>query len=389
MRKGWQMKKLGEVCSFDRMQGIHRGLAYVGLEDIEPHTSRFLGSTEPHSVRSSTFRFSDQHVLYGRLRPYLNKALAPDFEGHCSTEIFPIRVGPALSREYLLYWLLADETCERINETCTGARMPRAEMKEVLRLEFPLPPLPEQRRIVALLDEAFAGLATAKATAERNLQNARAIFESQLQSVFNKRGEGWVQKRIEEWCDSIMDCVNKTAPVVEGPTDFKMIRTTNVRNGRVDLTTVRFATENTFNAWTRRQVPRRGDVILTREAPMGEVGMLLTDDKVFLGQRLVSYRANPMALENRFLLLALQSGYLQRQIHSKASGSTVQHMRVPDTKNLVLSAPPLAKQRELVEHLEDLRHETESLAHLYDRKITALEWLKRSLLHHAFKGALH
>ncbi|NDA48549.1 MAG: haloacid dehalogenase type II, partial [Alphaproteobacteria bacterium] len=84
--------------------------------------------------------------------------------------------------------------------------------------------------------------------------------------------------------------IYKTAPVVEDPTPFKMIRTTNVRNGCVDISTVRFVTEETYKIWTRRQIPKKGDVILTREAPMGEVGMILTDDNVFLGQRLVSYR---------------------------------------------------------------------------------------------------
>ena len=69
-----------------------------------------------------------------------------------------------------------------------------------LYADIPLPPLPEQQRIVALLDEAFAGLATAKANAERNLQNARAIFESQLQFVFTQRGEGWVESTIGETC---------------------------------------------------------------------------------------------------------------------------------------------------------------------------------------------
>ena len=198
MKKGWQTKTVGDVCAFDKAQGIHRGLPYVGLEHIESHTARFIGSSEPQPVKSSTFRFSAEHVLYGRLRPYLNKALAPDFEGHCSTEIFPLKPRPELSREYLLFWLLADETCDRINATCTGARMPRAQMNDVLGFEIPVPPLAEQQRIVGLLDEAFEGLATAKANAEKNLQNARAFFESHLQSVFTQRGPGWVEKKVSE-----------------------------------------------------------------------------------------------------------------------------------------------------------------------------------------------
>ena len=136
-------KRLGDVCGFDKVQGIHRGLPYVGLEHIESNTAHFIGSEEPLSVKSATFRFSKKHVLYGRLRPYLNKVFAPDFEGHCSTEIFPIKPAPELTREYLRYWLISDETKKRINGTCTGARMPRADMNEVLDFAFSLPSLPE------------------------------------------------------------------------------------------------------------------------------------------------------------------------------------------------------------------------------------------------------
>ena len=212
MKAGWQVLRLGNVCGFDKSQGIHAGLPYVGLEDIESQTARFIGSVEPQVVKSSTFKFSTQHVLYGRLRPYLNKVLAPEFAGHCSTEIFPIKPGPALSREYLLYWFLSEATVERINGTCTGARMPRADMNEVLDFYFPLPPLPEQQRIVTLLDEAFDGIATARAHAEKNLQNARAIFESHLQSVFMRRGDGWIGKRLADVCAITSTLVDPRKP---------------------------------------------------------------------------------------------------------------------------------------------------------------------------------
>ena len=269
-----------------------------------------------------------------------------------------------------------------------GVRQKNLSLGKVRDFEIPFRSLEEQKRIVTLLDEAFAHIATAKANAEQNLQNARALFDSHLQSVLSVRGENWVEKRIEEWCTSIIDCVNKTAPVVDGPTPFKMIRTTNIRNGLVNVSSVRYVTEETYKVWTRRQVPEKGDVILTREAPMGEVGMLLSGDKIFLGQRLVSYRANANLLNNNFLLLALQSGDLQGQIHAKASGSTVQHMRVPDTKNLLLSAPPLHQQLAVVNELERLRLATQRLESIYQQKLTALNALKKSLLHQAFSAQL-
>ena len=158
----------------------------------------------------------------------------------------------------------------------------------------------------------------------------------------------WKRVCIADVCESVVDCINKTAPIVDEPSPFKMIRTTNIRNGRVNLEAVRCVTEETYSQWTRRQIPRRGDILLTREAPMGEVGMLLTDDYVFLGQRIVSYRTNPERLNNKFLLYAFQSDDLQNQIKAFASGSTVQHMRVPNTKALQIPFPPLAEQKRIV-----------------------------------------
>ena len=93
----------------------------------------------------------------------------------------------------------------------------------------------------------------------------------------------WVDRPIRDLCIAIVDCVNKTAPSQTEPTPFKMLRTTNVRNGWVDTASVKYVDEATYAQWTRRMIPKRGDIILTREAPFGDLGMLRTDEQVFLG----------------------------------------------------------------------------------------------------------
>jgi type I restriction enzyme S subunit len=139
--------------------------------------------------------------------------------------------------------------------------------------------------------------------------------------------------------------VNRTAPIVGEPTPFKMIRTTNVRHGFIDTENVRYVTEQTYRRWTRRLVPRRGDVVLTREAPLGGVGMLRTDDSIFLGQRLYHFRADPQKLDAHFLMYSLMAPDLQSQILGFGSGATVEHMRLGDIPRLEISIPPLATQR--------------------------------------------
>ena len=363
MKAGWGIKPLGEVCTFDKVQGIHTGLPYVGLVDIESHTARFVGSSEPQPVKSSTFRFTRAHVLYGRLRPYLNKVLAPDFEGHCSTEIFPLKPSPELSREYLLYWLLSDETCNRINATCTGARMPRAQMNEVLGFEFPLPPLPEQHRIVALLDEAFNGIATAKANAERNLQNARALFESHLQSVFTERGEGWVAKPFDDCLEDVRYTTkiqrkefleNGEFPVVSQEAEF----INGYWNNSADVFTV---AKPVVIFGDHTQVLKYIDF----DFVLGADGVKILSPKPFL--------------HPKFFFYALRAAPLKSLGYAR-------HYRL--LKELRIYHPHLGQQAAISEQLDALSEETQRLESLYQRKLDALDALKQSLLHQAFSGAL-
>ena len=157
----------------------------------------------------------------------------------------------------------------------------------------------------------------------------------------------WCRVPIVELCEAHVDCVNRTAPIVDSPTPYKMIRTTNVRDGYIDTENVRYVTEETYKKWTRRLIPKRGDVILTREAPLGEVGKIRSGDQIFLGQRLYQFRTNPKKLDADFLLYALLYDDLQGQVRGYGSGATVEHMRLEDIPCLEISLPRIEDQRKI------------------------------------------
>ena len=159
--------------------------------------------------------------------------------------------------------------------------------------------------------------------------------------------ESWEVCSANTVCSEIVDCLNKTAPVVEHDTGYRMIRTTNVRHGRVDVSDNRFVEEAVFKKWTRRALPRRGDIILSREAPLGEVGRLRSDAKVFLGQRTMLYRADPRRLDQAYLYYQMIGPYVQAVIHGQGQGSTVAHLRVPDAETLPIPVAPLNAQRKI------------------------------------------
>lgn len=165
----------------------------------------------------------------------------------------------------------------------------------------------------------------------------------------------WPRVRIAELCELIVDCVNKTAPSVDYKTPFKMIRTPNIKGGRINLTGCRYVEEETFQKWTRRATVDKGDVLLTREAPMGEVGYVDFTDTVFLGQRIMQYRADPKKLDSAYLLYAFLSPDLQYQFRRHDStGSIVSHIRVPDCSEFEISVPALDKQKAIAGVLRNI-----------------------------------
>ncbi len=197
----------------------------------------------------------------------------------------------------------------------------------------------------------------------------------------------WERVPIVDLCAEHVDCVNRTAPVADTPTPYKMIRTTNVRNGFIDTESVRYVTEETYKRWTRRLVPKRGDVILTREAPLGDVGKIRTDDLIFLGQRLYHFRPDPKKLDADFLLYALMAPGLQGQIKALGSGSTVEHMRLGDIPSLEIDVPSLPVQRRIAGILSAY----DELIENNQRRIKILEEMARSLyrewfVHFRFPG---
>ena len=187
----------------------------------------------------------------------------------------------------------------------------------------------------------------------------------------------WPLKPVSELCEFAIDCVNKTAPVVDVATPYKMIRTTNVKGGFIDVLEVRHVSKDTFEKWTRRSRPRYGDVVLTREAPVGEVGRCTfsDDENIFLGQRLFHYRPNPDVLDWNYLAYILQSPEVQGRFHGRSFGATVPHVKVADAESLLIPCPPLDVQKKLGTVLANY----DDLIATNQRRITLLEDAARRL----------
>lgn len=382
----WKSVQLGDVCKIDKKQDDHAGLPYVGMEHIESQTGRFVGSLEPQTVKSKTFCFGPQHVLYGRLRPYLNKVITPDFEGHCATEIFPLLPSERLSRAFLQYWLMQDETVQAINATCTGARMPRANMKEVMGFAFPLPPLSEQRRLVGLLDAAFAGLATATAHTQKNLQNARELFETKIAAEFSDQQNGWNQATLRDVCETITDGTHQTPKYFDD--GFIFLSSRNVTSRRIDWENVKYIDREQHEQMQKRVAPRRDDILLAKNGTTG-VAAIVDRDHVFdIYVSLALLRPSEL-VRPRFLLHFVNSPIAKEQFNKRLKGVGVPNLHLREIRAVRIRFPSsLEVQDRIVASLDELREQSQLLSAVAKRKLAALEELKQSILHRAFRGEL-
>ena len=356
--------KLADVCAVEKQ--VHDGspLPYVGLEDIESSTGRYLGDFEPKTVQSNSFRFTPEHLLYGRLRPYLNKLITPEFTGHCSTEIFPIRPSEQLDRKFLFYWLSMQQTVDQIDGTCTGARMPRANMNEVMDFEFLAPSLPEQKRIVAILDEAFAGIAAATANAEKNLANARELFDKCLEAAFLDFGDGWIESRFGD-CFRLRSGDGLTSKdMLDGP--YPVFGGNGIAG-----------THSHFNLSGNNVIIGRVGALCGNVRNIKE-DIWLTDNAF----KIVDYQHE---FDNAFLTYLLNF----KDLRSYARQTAQPVISNSSLKDVLLQFPrSLADQRHIAVRLDALSDKIEQLESVVQKKISTLAELKQAILQKAFSGEL-
>ena len=258
-----------------------------------------------------------------------------------------------------------------ITKAITGAAQPQITRTNLAPLEFFYPSsLPEQHRIVAILDEAFDGIAIAKANAEKNLQNARALFESHLQSVFTERGEGWREITLENCCAQIFagGDVPKNSVSQERTAQFNV---PIFSNGAKD--------DGLYGFTENARVMKPSITISAR----GTIGFTAIRTEPFLPVvRLIVLIPDERSIELSFLYYAVLG------MDFGNTGTSIPQLTVPNLKGRNLYLPSIPQQRGIVARLDEIREETQRLESIYQQKLTALDDLKKSLLHQAFSGAL-
>ncbi len=396
VKKGWEIKTIGETCEVvnggtpktgvpEYWDGQNRWITPAEMgKRLSPYVSETERMISDLGLRNSSAQMLPSHSV-------ILSSRAPI--GHLVINTEPMATNQGckgltprsqLQHKFLYYYL--SSIIDLLNSLGTGATFKELSGGKLKEVPVPVPPLAEQQRIVGLLDEAFEGLATAKANAEKNLQNAHALFESHLQSVFTQKGEGWVEKTLGELCSIARGGsprpIQKFLTTATDGFNWVKISDATASGKYIYTTEQKIIREGA----TRSRIVHAGDFLLSNSMSFGRPYIMQTTGCVHDGWLVLSDYASH--LDQDYLYLVLGSQFMFQQFDRLAAGSTVRNLNIELASRVEVPVPPLKQQREIAQHLDALSKETQRLAAIYSRKLAALEALKKSLLHQAFSGGL-
>lgn len=402
MKKGWPTKPLGEVCevfadgdwveskdqSSEGIRLIQTGNVGEGVFKDRAEKARYISEATFKRLRCTEIVEGD--CLVSRLPdPVGRSCILPDTGERMITAVdcSILRFNPKqLLPTFFNLYSQSYDYLTTVAKECTGTTRNRISRSNLGLTPIPVPPLAEQQRIVGLLDEAFEGLASAKANAEKNLQNARALFESHLQSVFTQRGPGWRHDQLDALTEPDTPITyGVVKPGDEGEITF--VRGGDLVRGKVRLTQLRTITRAVSDQY-RRTLLRGGELLICLVGQPGQVAVAPIELAGANIARQVGLIRLKKMIDAEFVRYFLQSAPGAEALGARESGSVQQVINLGELRQVSVHYPDFVQQRKIVAGLEAMETETQRLARLYERKLAALEALKKSLLHQAFTGIL-
>jgi len=397
--EGWKVEKLGNVVEFQR------GLTYSKKDEVVESSNivlrannvdlntNMLDFTELKYIKESIEIPKEKIVTKGSLiictasgsKSHLGKvALIDDNYGYAFGG-FMGQITPKqnLDSKFLFYRMISDEYKDFISKLSDGANINNLRFNDLAEFEIPVPPLPEQQRIVTLLDETFAGLAQVHANAERNLLNAREVFEAATNEIFGNPGEEWEEKTIEDIADIEYGYTDKA----KSSGKFRYIRITDIdKNGNLipedKMYVGNFKEADNF-------LLQDGDLLMARTGATFAKVLLYEDfEPSVFASYLIRIKFSEKILNKLYWYFSKSKLYWD-QANQLSSGSAQPQFNGGALKQVVFPYPKsLEEQRAIVQRLDGLAAETSRLEAVYQSKLEAVEELRKSVLGKAFAGGL-
>ena len=382
----WPTGALDSIAILDR-QSIHpseveAATPYLGLEHLDGDGGidciQTVGSA---SLKSNKFQFSDRHVLFGKLRPYLRKIVRPEFSGVCSTDIIPILPKEGVSRDYLFYFLRTPDTVNLATSRSSGANLPRLGPKQLASFQIPLPPLAEQKRIAGILDAADALRAKRR--------EALAQLDTLLQSTFlDMFGDpvtnpmGWEQSVVGDVVHAAKDGPHVSPTYAESGVPF--LSTRHIKPGEVVWEDLKYIDQDEANRQWKKCKPEFGDILYTKGGTTGIAARVTTSEPFAVWVHVALLKPIVKKVHPIWIEAMLNSAYCYTQSQRYTHGIANRDLGLKRMVKIQMYLPPLAEQRGFATIVESVEHQKVSQrVHLAE-----LDTLFASLQSRAFRGDL-
>lgn len=408
MRKGWEIKKLGEVCEI-----LNGGTPDTSIPKFWDGENLWITPKDMGKLKSIFVDDTLRKITDEGLKNSSAKILPPNSIilssrapiGHLAINIKPMSTNqgckglvPNKKIDYLFLYYFLYKSVDLLNSLGTGTTFKELSGSKLASVEIPLPQLSEQQEIVSILDDAFESIERAKSNAVQNLKNARELFESLLNELFIvKKGE-WEEFSVEELVQK--GYITKPQDgnhgeihplkndYVESGIPFVMSR--DMIDGTIDDVNCKFITEKQAKG-LRTGFALNQDVLLSHKGTIGSVGLLNTNYRyVVLTPQITYYRIKDNSkLISKFIYYYFLTPIFQKILNDIAQGgSTRAYIGITRQLNLPIKITNINNQRLIVEKLDAIVFETKRLESLYQQKLNDLEELKKSILQKAFNGEL-
>jgi len=386
LREGWEVRKLGEVCEvLDKLRKpitkknrIEGNYPYYGATGILSYVHEYI--------------FDEKLVLIGedgaKWKSGDKTAFSANGKYWVNNHAHVIKPKRTL---ILDNWIINFLNYSDLTKYITGLTVPKLNQEKMRSIEIPLPPLKEQEKIVTLLDEAFLAIERAKTNAELNLQNAKELFESYLQSVFENRGEGWEETILKNEVDLTTGFAFKSKFYSDKDDDILLIRGDNIMQGSFRWKDAKRWNKAEYTDFEKFQM-KENDIVLAMDRPWVKAGLKCArvtklDLPSLLLQRTARLR-NKSSIDNSFLYYLINSKTFTDYLLGVQEGIGVPHISGKQIANYIFNMPPLQEQKNIVKKLNTLQAQTKKLESIYTQKLSDLEELKKSILQKAFNGEL-
>ena len=392
MKSNWQIKKLGDLCEIvtdkpDKFIGTKKYYATGGINNRGNYTYELVDYETRPGRADLMPEVGD--VGFAKMKN-TNKVFRIDenLKGSIfSTGFSFLRAKVGILSEYLFIFVASDEF-QKIKDNLAGdGIMGGIKKSDISNIELYLPPIEMQKIIIKIINKVFEKTTKAKENAERNLQNARELFESYLQNVFTNPGDGWEKKSLKALGNiTSSKRIFKREYVKEGIPFYRTKEIKELSHGK-NISLELFISRERYNEIkTNFGIPKEGDILLSAVGTIGEIYVVQKNDEFYFKDGNIVWLKDFNSVDTYYLKYALES--FVEQIKTLSRGSAYNALTIEKLNKYKVPITSIKEQRIIISKLDALSAETKKLEVIYQQKLNDLEELKKSILKKAFKGEL-